>query len=189
VDGVRAEVLAQSSPSAWTMKEPFLLDPFRVPHSPVGPSGQRMLAVALSGAFPGRTSGGGASGEGEPTRTGEAAGAASAEAAGARPPTRSLPTRVVVVGDEDFASELMQFSDSLYNVLFLENAILWLTGNEDLLSIKARAPEAGRLDRIADAGLRRRLMLAVELANVAGIPLLVALFAALRLARRRKEEG
>jgi hypothetical protein len=97
-----------------------------------------------------------------------------------------LPTRVVVVGDEDFASELMQFSDSLYNVLFLENAILWLTGNEDLLSIKARAPEAGRLDRVADPVLRRRLILAVRWSR-GRVPLLVALFAAVRLARRGKK--
>ncbi len=167
VAGLQAVVLAQSSPSSWTLKAPFLLDPFRVPHSPAGPAGRRVLAAALSGAFPGRAA----------TGTDAAA------------PTRGLPTRVVVVGDEDFASDLMQFSDSLYNVLFLENAVLWLTGNEDLLSIKARAPEAGRLDRIADPALRRRLMLVVELANVAGIPLLVALFAVLRLARRRKEQA
>ena len=160
VPGLRAEVLAQSSPSSWTMKEPFLLDPYRVPQSGGPDAGRHVLAAALSGSFPGRYA-----------------------------PGPGLPARAVVVGDEDFATELMQFSDSLYNVLFLENAVLWLTGNEDLLSIKARAPEAGRLDRIADPQLRRRLMLAVELANVAGIPLLVALFAALRLARRRKEEG
>ncbi len=153
VDGVRAEVLAQSSPAAWVMHAPFLLDPFRLPRGGGAAAGRQVLAVALSGVFGG------------------------------------LPTRVVVVGDEDFASELMQFSDSLYNVLFLENAILWLTGNEDLLSIKARAPEAGRLDRVADPALRRRLMLAVELVNVAVIPLLVALFAAVRLARRGKEDA
>ncbi len=169
VPGLRAEVLAQSSPSSWTMKEPFLLDPYRVPQSGGAATGRRVLAGALSGVFPGRY--------------------ATAGGAGGTPPARSLPARAVVIGDEDFATELMQFSDSLYNVLFLENAVLWLTGNEDLLSIKARAPGSGRLDRIADPQLRRRLMLAVELVNVAGIPLLVALFAALRLARRRKEEG
>jgi ABC-type uncharacterized transport system involved in gliding motility auxiliary subunit len=130
-----------------------------------------VLAVALSGAFPGRFAAGGAGG------------------AAATAPGPGQSTRAVVVGDEDFASDLMQFSDSLHNVLFLENAVLWLTGNEDLLSIKARAPEAGRLDRIADPLLRRRLMFAAELANVAVIPFLVALFAVARLARRRKDEG
>jgi ABC-type uncharacterized transport system involved in gliding motility auxiliary subunit len=180
VPGLRAEVLAQSSPSSWTMKEPFVLDPYRVPQSGGAATGRRVLAVALSGTFPGRSAtGGGTAGQG---------GASGAPPAPSLPAT-GLPARAVVIGDEDFATELMQFSDSLYNVLFLENAVLWLTGNEDLLSIKARAPEAGRLDRIADPQLRRRLMLAVELVNVAGIPLLVALFAALRLARRRKEEG
>ncbi len=168
VPGLRAEVLVQSSPSSWTMEAPFNLDPYRVPQRGGTAIGRRVLAAALSGAFPARNAPGGAAG------------------AALEP---GLPARAVVIGDEDFATELMQFSDSLYNVLFLENAVLWLTGNEDLLSIKARAPEAGRLDRIADPQLRRRLMVVVELANVAGIPLLVALFAALRLARRRKEEG
>jgi ABC-type uncharacterized transport system involved in gliding motility auxiliary subunit len=169
VPGVRVEVLAQSSPSSWTMKEPFLLDPFRVPHGGGAAAGRQVLAVALNGALPG----------------GFAAGVTGAKASSGR----GLPTRVVVVGDEDFASDLMQFSDSLHNVLFLENAVLWLTGNEDLLSIRARAPEAGRLDRIAEPGLRRRLMLAAELANVAVIPLLVALYAVVRLARRRKDDA
>jgi ABC-2 type transport system permease protein len=178
VPGLHAEVLAQSSPSSWIMKEPFVLDPYRVPQSGGEAIGRHVLAVALSGAFPG----------GYAASGGQAGQSGAAQAAGA-PPARGLPTRAVVVGDEDFATELMQFSDSLHNVLFIENAMLWLTGNEDLLSIKARAPEAGRLDRIADPQLRRRLMLAVELANVAGIPLLVVLFAALRLARRRREEA
>jgi ABC-type uncharacterized transport system involved in gliding motility auxiliary subunit len=156
------------------MEEPFNLDPYRVPQRGGAATGRRVLAVALSGTFPARYA---------------PAGGAKAGQDSSAPPEPGLPTRAVVIGDEDFATELMQFSDSLYNVLFVENAVLWLSGNEDLLSIKARAPEAGRLDRIADPQLRRRLMLAVEMINVAGIPLLVALFAALRLAGRRKEEG
>jgi ABC-type uncharacterized transport system involved in gliding motility auxiliary subunit len=94
---------------------------------------------------------------------------------------------MVVIGDDDFASDLMQFSDSLYNVLFVENAVLWLSGNEDLLALKTRAPTDSRLDRIENPQVKRRLMLAAELANVAGVPLLVLLFAVLRLWRRKEK--
>jgi ABC-type uncharacterized transport system involved in gliding motility auxiliary subunit len=135
-----------------------------VPHSPSGPTVSRALAVALAGVFPSRF-------------------AAGQEGA---PSARSLPTRVVVIGDEDFASDLMLFSDSLYDVLFVENTLLWLSGNEDLLSIKTRGAAEGRLDRIAEPEQRRRLMLAAQLLNVAVIPLLVAVFGVLRLARRRE---
>jgi hypothetical protein len=38
----------------------------------------------------------------------------------------------------------------------VENAVLWLSGNSDLLSIKTRAVTEGRLDRIQDPVARSR---------------------------------
>ena len=64
---------------------------------------------------------------------------------------------MVVIGDDDFLTDLMQFSDSLPNVFFVENAVLWLSGNADLLSIKTRAGTEGKLDRIQDPVLRSAL--------------------------------
>jgi ABC-type uncharacterized transport system involved in gliding motility auxiliary subunit len=93
-----------------------------------------------------------------------------------------------VVGDDDFASDLMMFSDSLYNVFFIQNAVLWLAGQEDLLSIKTRAPGEGRLDRIADPALKSRIMLAAEAVNVGLVPALVILLGVLRLLGRRERE-
>ena len=165
VEGVQAEALVKTTTSAWTMKEPFVVDPFRMPRS--GGAGQRqlVLAYALTGRFSSRF----APGQGEASR--------------------SPPTRIVVVGDDDFASDLMMFSDSLYNVFFIQNAVLWLSGQEDLLSIKTRAPGEGRLDRIADPAARSRLMLAAEVLNVGLVPALVILFGVLRLLGRREREG
>jgi ABC-type uncharacterized transport system involved in gliding motility auxiliary subunit len=163
VPGVRAEPLARSTQSAWLLREPFLIDPFRVSQSgsgQPGPRNQQVLALALSGSFP-----------------------SSSAAAGVR--TRSLPTRMVVIGDDDFASDLMQFSDSLYNVIFLENAVLWLSGNADLLSLKAKTPTDARLDRIEDPAVRGRWMLAAEVVNVFAVPLLALAYGLLRLLRRR----
>jgi ABC-type uncharacterized transport system involved in gliding motility auxiliary subunit len=91
---------------------------------------------------------------------------------------------MIVIGDDDFLTDLMQFSDSLSNVLFVENAVLWLSGNADLLSIKTRTGAVGRLDRIQDQPLRSRLALAAELINVVAIPLGVMLFGLLRRKRR-----
>ena len=164
VEGVRAEVLVRSSPSSWLMREPFQIDPFRVPQAGApGAQGRRALAVALSGTFPSRFP--------------------------SVPGARSLPTRIVVVGDDDFASDLMVFSDSLYDVLFIENAALWLSGNADLLTLKTKAAAEGRLDRVQDPAARRRVMLTAQLLNVAVIPLLVALFGTVRLLRRRGKAG
>jgi ABC-2 type transport system permease protein len=164
VEGVRTEALARTTPSAWLMPEPFAIDPYRVPQSGPGQggsSGQRTLALALSGTFP----------SGLGTLGG--------------PPQRSAPTRMVVVGDDDFASDLLQFSDSRYNVIFIENAVLWLSGNADLLALKTKAAADGRLDRIGDAAVRGRFMLAAQILNLCVVPAAVLLFGVIRVLKRR----
>jgi len=162
-EGVRAEALVKSTPSAWLQPPPFVVNPFKVAREgpPQGDPrrGQFTLAYALSGIFPLRFSTG----------------------------SRSATTRMIVVGDDDFLSDLMQFSDSLSNVLFVENTLLWLSGNSDLLTIKTRAATEGRLDRIQDPAVRARMMLGAELLNVALVPLLVLLFGVLRAVRRREK--
>ncbi len=90
---------------------------------------------------------------------------------------------------EGWGMSLMQFSDSLSNVLFVENAVLWLSGNSDLLSIKTRAATEGRLDRIQSPVVRSRLMLGVEVLNVVVIPLVVVLFGLLWTMRRKEKNA
>jgi ABC-type uncharacterized transport system involved in gliding motility auxiliary subunit len=96
---------------------------------------------------------------------------------------------MIVVGDDDFLTDLMQFSDSLANVLFVENAVLWLSGNDDLLSIKTRAGTEGRLDRIQDPAARSRLILAAEAVNVVLIPVAVLLAGLVARIRRREKKS
>ncbi len=158
VSGVHADVLATSSASSWTIAEPFVIDPFNVPQEagPPDPKNRLPLVCALTGRFPS------AFGDGT-----------------------SEPARVVVVGDDDFLTDLIQFSDSLTNVFFVENAILWLSGNEDLLALKTRAPVESRLDRIESPQARESLMLFSEILNVAIVPALVLLAGLLRALRRR----
>ncbi len=162
-EGVHAEALARTSASAWLQKPPFVIDPYRV--SQTGPAqgsplrGQFVLAYALSGTFPSRF----------------------------QAQVRGAPTRIVVVGDDDFLGDLMQFSDSMHNVLFVENCLLWLSGNADLLTIKTGVGADGRLDRIQDPALKGRLMLTAELLNVVAIPVCVLAFGLLRRLRRKEK--
>jgi ABC-type uncharacterized transport system involved in gliding motility auxiliary subunit len=156
--GVEAEPIVRTTGSAWVQGGPYILDPYKVPQAGVT-RGQFALAFALSGSFPAFF----------PSVAGPA-----------------VPTRMIVVGDDDFLTDLMQFSDSLSNVLFVENVVLWLSGNSDLLSIKTKAASEGKLDRIQDPATRSRLMLGAEILNVALIPLAVALFGLVRRIRRRE---
>jgi hypothetical protein len=158
-DGVHAEPLVRTSGSAWVQRPPFVIDPYKVAQQGAAP-GQLTLAFALEGTFPARFPLAGPEG---------------------------VPTRMVVIGDDDFLTDLMQFSDSLSNVLFVENAVLWLSGNADLLSIKTRAATEGRLDRIQDPAMRSRLVLGAQVLNVVLIPLGVVLFGVVRRLRRREK--
>jgi ABC-2 type transport system permease protein len=159
-DGVRIEPLVKTTTSAWAQKAPYSIDPYKVAQQGMT-TGQFTLAYAMTGKFPVRYPGAAAQG---------------------------FPTRMIVVGDSDFLTDLMQFSDSLQNVFFVENGILWLSGNADLLSIRTRAGAEGRLDRIQDPALRSRLVLVAELLNVILIPMGVMAFGLVRR-MRRKEKG
>jgi len=158
-EGVHAEPLARTSASAWLEKPPFVIDPYKVDQQGLSP-GQYVLAMALTGKFPSWYA----------------------------PAERSPTSRMIVVGDDDFLTDLMQFSDSLANVLFVENAVLWLSGNDDLLSIKMRAGTEGRLDRIQDPAARSRLIVAAEAVNVVLVPLAVLLAGLLARLRRRERK-
>jgi len=165
VPGITEELLASSSASSWIMREPFVIDPFNVPQQPglSDVKNKRAIAYALSGRFAGTYS--------------DAPGGANG----------SEPARIVVVGDDDFLTDLVQFSDSLFNVVFVENTVLWLSGNEDLLSLKTRAAVEGRLDRIENQQVKARVMVIAEILNVAAIPLLVLIAGLLRAFQRRGE--
>ncbi|HEY9594837.1 MAG TPA: Gldg family protein, partial [Spirochaetia bacterium] len=167
-DGVEETPLLTSSASSWLQEPPFVIDPYKVPQSGTG-TARFTLAYALSGTFPSAFAGAGGAG-------------------GADTPTRSKPTRMLVVGDSDFASDLMQFSDSVANVFFIENGILWLSGNADLLSIKTRAGAEGKLDRIQDPATRSAIMVGAPILNVVVIPLAV-LVVGIVIRLRRRERG
>lgn len=161
VAGVTAEPLMTSSPSAWLMPPPYLTNPFKVIGMEPAPAtkGSYLLAAALSGRF--------LAGVGED-------------------PPAAAASRIIVVADSDFASDLARFSDSPYNSLFLENAVEWLSSDSDLLSIKTRTFHEYRLNRIQTPAARGRAILVAEVVNLALVPLLVVALGLLRRFLRRE---
>ncbi len=173
--GVTAEVLARTSPNAWTMKEPFETNPM-IMQTMKGPTegspSQIDVALALTGTF--RS---GYAGRPVPARPGDTASPPAA--------TQSPPTRIIVVGDAAFASDIAQYTQASYNMTFLSNCAEWLSQEDDLLAIKTRAQTDTRLDRLPDPAAKAAAMQTSIALNVAIVPLLVILAGVIRLLRRR----
>jgi gliding-associated putative ABC transporter substrate-binding component GldG len=177
--GTEAEVLARTTPEGWTVsQEPFQTNPqqgsllLAMPHDN---KGSYPLAISLRGEltsyFKGRSI---------PTREGEKRDWQSIVES-------AKDSRIIVVGDADFASDLLQFTEANYNLDFLSNAAQWLGNSEDLLSIKTRTTRDTRLNKIQDPARRVRSALTAELVNVVLIPLAVIGFGIGRLLYRRKK--
>ncbi|MFW5769569.1 MAG: hypothetical protein ACOCYA_05900, partial [Spirochaetota bacterium] len=82
-----------------------------------------------------------------------------------------------------------QYSNSPYNVDFVENAVEWLSNDEELTEIKTRSVRDLRLNAIQDpAGARRVYFLAVII-NLVIIPLAVILFGVRRFLKRRRQQN
>ena len=163
--GISAEVLFLSTPWAWLQTETFITDPalsmFFEEEEPQT-RGTKVLGVALSGVFPGAFEGG----------------------ASFLPPQRRAPSRIIVVGDTDFATDIMEVGQSeARNLDFLIRAAEWLSGNDDMLGIRGREG-AGRLDRIADPERRQAVMAFSLAANTVLVPLGVAAAGFILIGRR-----
>lgn len=175
--GVKAEILVESTKNSWLMKPPYQTNPFKIvgrTGSSEPSKGQYALAYTLTGRFRSFFASDRqvlSSGNGGPY---------------GRILTESPKTRMIVIGDNDFASDLMQFSGSSYNALFMENAVEWLSADADLLSIKTRNFHDPRLNRIQNPVRRHNLIIIAEAVNVVLIPLVVLAIALLRAYFRRE---
>jgi len=158
--GVTYIPLVKSSDSAWTQSKHFDTSPVDIPSfdKPADPSatGQYLLAVSMYGRFPDYYSS-----------------------------SESPATRIVVVGDDNFVSNLVHYSNSLSNLDFLQNVVDWLAGNEGLLAIKTKTQWDPRLDRIQDPTAKLRTYRFAQFVNVGLVPIIVILFALRRYAKRK----
>ena len=185
--GVTAEPIVRSSPEAWSMPVPFETNPAlaQVLAQQAGERRQFPLAVALAGEFPSAFAG-----RELPPGAAGAVSSRPGEAAPADPrPAKSASTRLLVVADADFASDMIQYTQAQYNMVFLSNCVEWLSMEDDLLAIKTRAQLDTRLSRITDKVRRAAAMRASQVINVAVVPLLVVAAGVVRLLLRRRKKA
>jgi gliding-associated putative ABC transporter substrate-binding component GldG len=174
---VSAETLLSTSDGAWLMTRDFNANPDMVPYfeaEAAETGGSRVLAASLSGTFPSAFEG-----RPKPVREGSAE-----ELPDLR--TEAGPSRIIVVGDEDFASSLMQATRGEgRNPDFLLKAADWLCSDDDLMGIRNRQAMSGRLDRIEDQERRAGAMNFSRTLNVILIPLAVIVTGIVLAMRRR----
>ena len=176
-DGVQESVLASTSPNAWSMAGRFETSPEIVQTlqgpSAGGSSGQKVLAVALTGTFSSAYAG-----RQIPKQEGQSAARAFV--------SRSAATRMIVVGNVFFASDSIQYTQAEYNLNFLSNCAEWLSQGDDLLAIKTRAEGDTRLDKVTDPNQKVFLMNRSMVISIAVMPLLVIVVGGIRLVRRKR---
>lgn len=179
VAGIEVENILWSTPKSWLMKDQFTLDPQMAKFS-LQIGGQDTvksytLGVSLKGKF--------TSGFTADTRP---AGITDEVV------TQSEETRLLVVGDSDFASDLIgQTMTAQGNLQFLDNAIDWLAQDEALLSIKSRPQRDRTLNALkADDGSMAWAYWSLILVNVILVPLGLIAFGLIRGTRRKiREKG
>jgi len=176
--GVRASVLARTSPKSWSVSGRYDLNPQQ--NFTPGTMSSQILAVSLSGRFPSYYANhdvpalpAAASG------TDEGAGLPAASSLGT-PALQSPETQVIVVGNALFATDnfLGQFPE---NSLFLLNSIDWMTIGDRLIAIRSRGATDRPLAPVSDATKST-----VKLLVLFGTPLLVVGFGLVRFTLRRR---
>ena len=101
----------------------------------------------------------------------------------------SPDNRMIVIGDSDFASDVIRYSDSPFNIVFAENALEWLAIDDSLLSIKTRDKRDMRLNKIQIPEQRVKAILFVYLVNIVLIPAAVIAFGVIRFIKRKRKES
>ncbi len=95
-------------------------------------------------------------------------------------------SRMIIIGDSDFVSDLVQYSDSYYNMRFILNSVDWLSQNDDFMTIRTRHDVNTALDRYIPAK-RNAVYLLSQILNIILIPLLVLVIGLSSLRRRLKK--
>jgi gliding-associated putative ABC transporter substrate-binding component GldG len=175
-EGVEGEALFSTTPEAWSMRENFTANPetpYLFEREVEETRGQKIMAVALSGTFPSWFAG-----RDKPRREGS-------EEELPDMPAAARPSRIIVIGDADMATTLISMSRGQRNLDFLLQAADWLGNDDDIIGIRGRDSQMGRLDRISDPVKKLAAMRFAQVLNVVIFPLLV-IFLGIGVAWRRK---
>ncbi|MDX9801902.1 MAG: GldG family protein [Spirochaetia bacterium] len=100
-----------------------------------------------------------------------------------------VDTRIMVIGDSDYLSDIIQFSDSPYNIMFFENAVEWLANDESLIQIKTKSKRDLRLNKIETPEGQIKAIMFVYLVNIVIVPVLIIVFAIVRFIGRKRKES
>jgi ABC-type uncharacterized transport system involved in gliding motility auxiliary subunit len=163
-EGIAAEILFTSTPGAWLMTGDFVLNPelsYRFAAEQPDTEGVKILGAALSGKFPSWFAG-----TAKPVREGSGEELPDM-------PGETGESRIVVVGDTDIVSTYIEYTQGQQNLSFLIQAADWLGNDDDIIGIRNRQTQTGRLNRITDPRDRARTMAFARLLNVAVLPLAV----------------
>jgi ABC-type uncharacterized transport system involved in gliding motility auxiliary subunit len=173
--GIEAEKLFSSTPEAWLQTKDFNINPdqsYAFLQEQDATKNEYVLAAALSGKQNGYFRG-----KEKPVR--EGAGEELPDL-----PEASSASRIIVVGNSEFAAN--QFNQSDTNYLFLTSACDWLSNDDDIIGIRSRAPQTGRLDKIVDQEKRLGAFAFARILNTVFMPLMVVALAFV-LAQSRKK--
>jgi len=176
---VKADVLFTSTPQAWSMKETFFTSPeipYMLEMEANETRGVKILGAALSGTFPSFFRG-----SVKPLREGS-------EEELPDMPDNAKESRIIVVGDTDFTTNMINATQARHNLDFLLRAADWLSSDDDIIGIRSRQPQTGRFDKITDDKKRAAVMKIIQIVNVGFIPLLV-IIAGLVIASRRRAQA
>jgi gliding-associated putative ABC transporter substrate-binding component GldG len=179
-DGVEALPLFTSTPEAWLQTKEFITNPQMVylfAQEEEETRGTKILGASLSGIFPSAFAG-----KPKPVREGS-----NEELPDL--PEETRPSRIIVVGDADFAGAFMQATRAeSRNLDFLLRTADWLGSDDDIIGIRNRQGESGRLDKIRDPEKKAAAMNVSRAVNVFVLPALVIL-AGLFLSWKRWRRG
>jgi gliding-associated putative ABC transporter substrate-binding component GldG len=168
VEGIKADVVARSSPKTWLfeVKDSFLADPQALPPPQTEDEfvGAQNLVVTLSGSF--------ASYFKNRTLPVDEGGASAADSLVAASPE----TRLAVVGSSALVGDQMT---NRLNLTFFANLVDWLVQDERLMTIRTRSIENRPLETLGDAQRA-----AFKYGNMLGPSLLLVLFGLVRWRQR-----
>ncbi|MDR2792741.1 MAG: GldG family protein [Treponema sp.] len=158
---VTAEPLFTTTDEAWLETKDFYASPeipYMLEAELAGTKGKKTMAAVLTGTF-----------------NSYFAGRAKPEREGATETLPDMPAfakeaRIIVIGDGDVASAFVQRRE---NFDFMAQTALYLSNDDDIITIRNRQPQAGRLDRITDEAKRGMVMNTARIVNLGLIPLLV----------------
>ncbi|MCL2209714.1 MAG: GldG family protein [Treponema sp.] len=175
---VEAIPLFKSTDSAWLMREQFHTSP-EVPYmlelDAETTRGEKILGASLTGTFPSFFRG-----AEKPVR----------EGSDLQLPDMPLSpdnSRIIVIGDVNFASDVLNATQAMYNLEFILRAADWLTSDDDIISIRSRQPQAGRFDKIPELERRASVMRFSQILNVVLVPLFVIITGLFVASRRKKQ--